>query len=231
MTKPVNELSTKAAEIRLQQLVSQGLPIGSFTYSQGLEWAIEVGWVTDQSSLKNWLRDLLDTGIAQLEVPIYKRLRNAIAQQDLTSVLFWTTEFLAHRETEELRLEEQQRGRAFARLLPAFEIEPGPDWLAVLQQSQLGGFAYATERWHICHETALRAYIWSWLESIAIAGVRLIPLGQTAGQQIIYQLADAIVEAVTLGSEVKDDAIGYSCFAQAIASSNHATQYTRLYRS
>ena len=91
------------AELRLFQLISPSLPVGGFTYSQGLEWAIEAGWVNDTSSLKAWLQSVFTASIATLELPILMRLLNAFNNGDETSVLRWTRWLIACRETMELR--------------------------------------------------------------------------------------------------------------------------------
>ncbi|MES9935708.1 MAG: urease accessory UreF family protein, partial [Sedimenticola sp.] len=93
------------------------------------------------------------------------------------------------------------------------------------------GFAHAAHHWQVPLADAAAGYLWGWLENITLAGVKIIPLGQTAGQKIIAELTTAIPQTVATGMEIADEAIGASCTAQAIASSLHETQYTRIYRS
>jgi len=219
------------SELRLYQLISPSLPIGSFTYSQGLEWAIEAQWITDTPSLKHWLTSILTDSVVTLELPVLLRLLNAFQQSDEAGVVRWTQWLIACRETAELRKEEQQRGAALAKLLPNLGISI-PDNLAIhVAKSQLTGFALAAHQWQIDAQKLCYGYCWSWLENIVLAGVKLIPLGQTDGQKIMFELAEKIPSAVEKAITLKDFDIHSSTPALAIASSRHETQYTRLFRS
>jgi urease accessory protein len=217
--------------LRLLQLVSPSLPVGAFTYSQGLEWAVECGWVRDAESLQAWIESLLETTMACLEIPILARLYDAAARQDDEALAHWSHDLLASRETRELRLEERNRGRAMASLLPELGIPVSAEQLPLLRQCQLACFAHAANYWRIPLREAAAAYLWGWLENITLAGVKIIPLGQTMGQKIIAQLTTTLPQRVATGLEIPDEQIGASCTAQAIASSLHETQYTRIYRS
>ena len=219
------------ARMRLQQLVSPGLPIGAFTYSQGLEWAVDNGWVGDAQELQEWIKDAMQTGICHLEIPVFRRLYEAYTLDNRAGASGWIEYLLASRETAELRQEEQQRGRAFARLIPDLGCDPEPGTMQQLRQTQLAGFAWMIGRWDIDPRQAIEAYTWSWLENMTLAGVKLIPLGQTDGQKIMLRLSEQIAPLVQTGLTLDDDEMGFSCTALAIASSMHETQYTRLYRS
>ena len=219
------------SELRLYQLISPSLPIGSFTYSQGLEWAIEAQWITDAPSLKEWLDSVLNHSIVTLELPILLRLLKAFHDSDEANVARWTQWLIACRETAELRKEEQQRGAALARLLPNLGIDI-PQTLALhIAKSQLTGFALAAYQWGIDAHKLCYGYCWGWLENIVLAGVKLIPLGQTDGQKLMFELAKKIPLSVEKASTLKDFDIHSSTPALAIASSRHETQYTRLFRS
>jgi urease accessory protein len=97
--------------LRLLQLVSPSLPVGAFTYSQGMEWAVECGWVRDAESLQDWIESLLESSMTYLEIPLLKRLHDAAARADNKSFSYWSHYLAASRETRELRLEERNRGR------------------------------------------------------------------------------------------------------------------------
>jgi urease accessory protein len=219
------------SELRLFQLISPSLPVGGFTYSQGLEWAIEAQWVTDTSSLKDWLQSVLAASVATLELPILIRLLNAFNHGDEAGVVRWTRWLVACRETAELRKEEQQRGAALAKLLPNLNVEVPEHLTASVSSCQLAGIALAASQWNIDCQQLCRGYSWSWLENNVVAGVKLIPLGQTHGQQIMLELAEDIPAAVVKAKQLKDTDIRSSTPAMAIASSRHETQYTRLFRS
>lgn len=192
---------------------------------------MEAGWVNDALGLERWLEGLLAHSVATLELPILLRLYQSIAEADQLSTVRWCNYLLASRETLELRREERQRGAALAKLLPNLEIAIPAELTNSVQSTQLAGIALAANQWNIAPVDTCKGYAWSWLENTTMAGVKLVPLGQTQGQQILLRLAEKIPEAITLAAQLTDDDIGSSTPAQAIASSRHETQYTRLFRS
>lgn len=228
---PNSALDNSLSELRLFQLISPSLPVGGFTYSQGLEWAIEAQWVTDKPSLENWLQSILDASVATLELPVLIRLLKAFNGADDVSVVHWTQWLVACRETMELRKEERQRGAALARLLPSLDVQVPAHLATTVANCQLTGIALAASQWGIDCQQLCRGYCWSWLENNVVAGVKLIPLGQTHGQQIMLEMAKTIPTAVTQAMGTNDNDIRSSTPAMAIASSRHETQYTRLFRS
>jgi urease accessory protein len=242
--------------LRLLQLVSPSLPIGAFAYSQGLEWAVEAGWVCDQPTLEDWLSDQLQQSLTWVDLPLLLRMLDAASRGDMAAMAAWIDELIALRETAELRAEEANRGRALAELLDGLGLldtfnaggatrmqpapptslgpsspSPAPDWKPLLSRSQLAGFALAATAWEIDQSDVLAGYAWSWAENLTLAGIKLVPLGQTAGQRILTRLAGRIPAAVEQARDLPDTEIGASMPALAIASSLHETQYTRLYRS
>jgi urease accessory protein len=219
------------ALVRLLQLCSGSLPIGGFGYSQGLEWAVATGWIQDQASLGAWLGDLAATNLPYLEIPLLARLHGAVVAGDLPALDHWCQWLLASRETRELRDEERQRGRALATLLVDLELPRARAWRSSLATSQSAGFALATVAWGIPLPQAALGFAWAWLENMILAGVKLIPLGQTAGQRLLHDLGPGLVTAVRRGLTLKDDDLGASAPALAIASSRHPHQYCRLFRS
>lgn len=218
-------------QVRLMQLISPALPIGSFTYSQGLEWAVEAGWVHDPATLGDWLAGLIDDGLAQFELPILARLHRACAAADPAAIALWGQRLYAGRETRELRNEERNRARALISLLGDLGVPQARDWRESLRHCQAAPFALAAVHWQIALEDCLLGYAWGWLESQVAAAVKLVPLGQTDGQRVQLALAGRLPAIVRSGLRVADDEIGASAMALAIASSRHETQYTRLFRS
>jgi len=219
------------AHLRLYQLISPSLPIGAFTYSQGLEWAVEAGWVKDQASLQQWLEGVLQLSVARLELPVLIRLRQAMDIQDVKSTLHWSRYLYASRETSELRAEERQRGKALGVLLPSLGVEITPDLQPAIDMTQLAGMALASHHWQIPIEDLCTGYLWSWLENSVMAGVKLVPLGQTSGQRVLLDLSEQLPNLVELSLSITDENVAGSTPALAIASARHETQYTRLFRS
>ncbi len=227
---PVTSTSDLAT-LRLMQLVSPSLPVGGFTYSQGIEWAVEAGWISDAETLEAWLRDLLRDSLARVDVPVLARLYHACRADDLDQLRHWSDVLIASRETAELRAEEANRGRALTDLLVSLQVPGAAEWRETLSATQAAGFALAAVRWQVTLRDAALGYVWSWMENLVLAAVKIIPLGQTAGQQLLQRLIAAVPAVVDGALESDDDAIGASAPALAIASSQHETQYTRLYRS
>lgn len=219
---------------RLQQLISPGLPIGAFTYSQGLEWAVECGWVTNDGQLYDWLYDCLHDSLAVLELPVLKRLRDACDRDDRIAFGYWSDFLVASRETRELRLEETQRARALTAVLeklPDSAAMTLGDWQPALQRTQLAPLALACHHWSVSELDMLRGHAWSWLEGLVTVAVKLVPLGQSDGQCVLYRLSSELDEVVSRAQQCMDDELGASTLAAAIASSLHETQYCRLFRS
>ena len=219
------------ALVRLLYLVSPSLPVGAFTYSQGIEWAVEQGWLMDVGTVENWLSDQLDNALVRLDLPIAARMMAAVAAADQDALAGLTDQLIATRETSELRAEERQRGRAMADLLCALELTGAGAWRHLLMQSQTAGFAFAATRWGIPVVDALAGLAFSWAENLVLAAVKLVPLGQTDGQRVLTRVGARIPAAVELALELDDEDIGAASPALAIASARHERQYTRLFRS
>lgn len=230
---PTESLSAAAplARLRLMQLVSPALPIGGFTYSQGLEYAIESGWVRDVPDLEDWLAGLIEDNMACLEVPLLARLYQCCLDGDVESLETWGRHLLASRETRELRQEEEQRAAALTRLLIDLDILNAGQWGDALRTCQAAPYALAAVVWRIPLADAALGYAWSWLENMVAAAIKLVPLGQTDGQRIQLALAEILPLAVERGLALPDEEIGASSPFVALASSLHETQYTRLFRS
>lgn len=222
------------ALLRLLQLVSPSLPVGGYSYSGGIEWAAEAGWIDSADATRDWLADQLMHGVCRVDLPLLVRLRAAADADDAPTMARWIELLRALRETAELRAEEAARGRALADLLAALGLPAAgtaADWRALLAQSQLAGFAYAGAAWHIPQTELLQGYAWMWLEGQVTAAVKIVPLGQTDGQRMLAALAVLVPRAIDIALSLGDDDIGASSPALAIASSSHETQYTRLFRS
>ncbi len=224
-------MSKEERLIRLLHLFSPTLPTGTFSYSQGLEWAVEAGWVHDDSTLKKWISEIMSQSIAFVDIPIMNLMMVAIRNNNQLKLTQLCDLLIACRETSELRDEERNRGRALAKLLRDLNVGEAGKIEKTIERCQLAGFALATVKWNININEAATGYTWAWLENIIIAGVKIIPLGQTAGQQLLLKISTIIPETVRKGLQVKEPEVGSSCQAQALACCLHEKQYSRLYRS
>lgn len=212
-------------------LVSPSLPVGGFTYSQGIEWAVETGWIRTSVDLESWLSDQMRHALTTLDLPLLVRMHDAASRRDREAMSRWIDSLTASRESSELRSEEANRGRALADLLTAWDLPEARAWKPLLARSQAAGFAFAAAAWGIAPREAALGYVWGWLENLVLAAVKIVPLGQTQGQQLLQRLADRIPEAVDTAMALTDGEIGASTPALAIASAAHEVQYTRLFRS
>ncbi|MEG1040907.1 MAG: urease accessory protein UreF [Pseudomonas sp.] len=217
--------------LRLLQLASPSLPVGGFTYSQGLEWAVEAGWVQGVEGFRRWQLQQLHDTLGCLDWPVLARLYQACLAEDAEAFARWSQFLLANRETAELRLEERQRGMALARLLDGWQLCQSSAWRANVELSQLGGMAWLGAHWQIPLRDLALGLGYAWLEGAVMAGVKLVPFGQQAAQSLLRDLSEALPAVLHSALELPDDELGAGLPLLAIASSRHETQYTRLFRS
>ena len=217
--------------VRLLQLASPALPVGAYSYSQGLEAAIESSIVTDAASAERWIGDVLELSVAPMEAPIVLRLVAAWNANDGGAVARWNEEFVASRETAELRAETLQMGHSLRNLARDLGIEGAARLDAIEDPAYPTAFAFAVAAWRIDAREALSAYLFAWIENQVMAAIKAVPLGQTQGQRILGGLAqriDAIVERSALAGD--EDLCNFAP-GLALASSRHETQYSRIFRS
>jgi urease accessory protein len=221
--------------LRLLHLASPALPIGAFHFSQGLEFAVDAGWIRDEAGALEWIGGVAGSSLATLDLPVLHRLHAAWLASDDDAVCHWNSFLLACRETQELRAEDRHLGAALLRVLA--ELELRQDLFPARATLEPGGvahataFAFACARWHIESLPALQTYAWAWVENQVLAAVKLVPLGQSAGQRMLHALNARLGALATRAVDVMDSDIGVSTFRQGIASARHEVQYTRLFRS
>ncbi len=221
----------------LLQLSSATLPVGAYSYSQGLESAIEAGWVSDESSARQWIETVLSEGIARTEAVIVARTFDALAQGSVGDLVLINARFLASRETRELLAETLQMGRSMRLLVVS---TPGVDG-AVRQQLDdleadegLGypiAWAVAAMARGLDTETALLGYLYAALENIVLAAVKTVPLGQSAGQRLLTELGQGLAMMVSVARDCPLDELTNFLPGQIMASMQHEHQHTRLFRS
>jgi urease accessory protein len=219
---------------RLLQLASPALPVGAYSYSQGLEWAIEAGTVKDEASALRWMGDQLEWNIGRYEAPLLLCMMPAWSAGDDAAARELDERYLASRETAELRAETLQMGHSLRRLLDDLRELP-PEFIGQVAASPAPTFMHVwsglAATWQIAPREALTAWLWSWAENQAMAALKAVPLGQAAGQRILLELGARIPAVVERALDTPDE--NFSNFAPgfAIACARHETQYSRLFRS
>jgi urease accessory protein len=213
------------------QLVSPALPVGAFAYSQGLEPAVAAGWITGEAEAARWITGLLESSLASLDLPVLARLHRAWRDGDAAAVARWSRFLGASRPSGELQAEERQLGGNLARLLAGLGVADAATWIDRDDVTWAAMFALAAHRWELPPAAAAHGYAFAWLEAQVSAAVRLVPLGQTAGQRILLGAGAAIPRAAARADTIADGDIGAAAPALAIASARHETQYSRLFRS
>ncbi|HIQ14346.1 MAG TPA: urease accessory protein UreF [Leucothrix sp.] len=226
-----NSFNNNLSLLKLMQLSSPTLPVGAFAYSQGLESAIEMGIITDRETLAIWIKDLLTLSLKNVDLPLFKHLYECWERDNSKEILDWNKTLFTQRETKELRDEDHQLGLALARLLDDLGIKQAKSLRKEEQLCFLTLFTLAASEWNIEIEQAANGFIWSWLDNQIAAAIKLVPLGQTDGQRVLSELLPIIPEIVEQGFAIKNDEIGASLPMMAILSSQHETQYSRLFRS
>tara|TARA_B100001093_G_scaffold520020_1_gene612104 strand:- start:3948 stop:4592 length:645 start_codon:yes stop_codon:yes gene_type:complete len=213
------------------QLVSPSLPIGGFTYSQGLEYAVEIGWVNNAETLEDWLIGLLEDNMIYLDLPVLSRVYEAMRLKDNEALAHWSDLLLASRESYELRQEEINKAKALTVLLPNLGIKISDKIIDALHTSQITPFVLAAVSWKISLQDTMLGYVWAWIENQVSAAIKLIPLGQTEGQKVQFRIAKTIPSIIEKSFSIEDEDIGACAPALGISSGQHETQYTRLFRS
>lgn len=219
------------ARRRLWQLITPLLPVGAYSYSTGLEYAVEAGWVGSEAAAADWIGAQLRHVHGYVDLPALARLHAAWLKGDTHAVERWNLWLLASRETSELRAEDASQGRALARLLADLHVADVRPWAQQADVTWAAIFALACARWHAPVADMLEGYLWAWCENQVAAAVKLIPLGQTQGQRLLLRLAEQIGPVVEHARALPDDAMGGSLPGAMLASALHETQYSRLFRS
>ena len=218
----------------LLQLASPALPVGAFSYSQGLERAIHDGIVRDEATARAWIVDLVSGPLAHFDAPAIVRMHAAWSSGDLAGVEHWNTRVLASRETAELRAETLQMGASLGKLVVAWERGSASlrRQVAALDDATFpAAWAAASVALDVSAGDAAIAYLWSAAENLVAAALKAGPFGQLAGQRILLAAQESIAEAAGVATTIGDDDMWSSSPGLAIASSRHEEQYSRLFRS
>ena len=232
---------------RLLQLVSPTLPIGAYAYSEGLEYAVHAGWVAGEDTARAWILGRLEHGLATLDVPVLLRLYDAwdaaghgpgLAAghaarhaEALARVQRWNDLLHAFRDSAELRAADRDMGRSLARLLVSLGMDEAVPFTASPRVTHASMFALAAVRWRIPVDAAATGYGFAWLEGQVAAAIKLVPLGQSAGQRILLAAGARLPAMLARARALDDDELGATAPGLAIAASRHEGMYARLFRS
>ena len=223
-----------SALLQLMWLASPALPVGGFSYSEGLEAAVEAGRVSGEADAAAWLRDQLHLSLARSDLAVCAKAFKAWQRDDMAHVTELNDWVTTTRETAELRQQTQQMGRSLvewlrnragtdARVDSLKALAPAPTWPVAFALAALQTGAPLRE--------ALLSFGFGWAENMVQAALKAVPLGQGAGQRVLAALVDALPAAVDLAAGLMDSQRQAFTPMLAILSSRHETQYSRLFRS
>lgn len=215
--------------VKLMHLCSVSLPVGAYSFSQGMEYAIDAGWVKSTDQVHDWIECQLLFNLARVDLPLLARCMSALEHNNVSQLQQWNDYLIACRETRELRMTDLAMGEALKRLLPTLSV--APVFTKTEPVSFVTLFAVACSEWNISTPAACMGFAWSWLENQVAAATKLVPLGQTQAQTLVARLQTTVPEAVALSTGLDDDRLGSCLPGLAMASALHETQYSRLFRS
>jgi urease accessory protein len=223
-----------AALLQLIWLASPALPVGGFSYSEGLEAAVEAGTVRDEAQAGAWLVDQLHLSLARSDLAVAARAFLAWQRGDAQTIAELNAWVITTRETRELRAQTEQMGRSLlewlknrggsdTRVAVLAALRPAPSWPIA--------FALAAAQTGAPRREALLCFAFGWAENMVQAAIKCVPLGQSAGQRMLAALADAIPDAVDHALALADGERQAATPMLAILSAQHEAQYSRLFRS
>jgi urease accessory protein len=219
---------------RLLQLCSANLPVGGFSFSQGLEYAIDSGWIKNDKETYDWVALTLTETIAPTDLAIIKRLYSALQNNDFNEFNQWNQLLIATRESNEFRLADLAMGKALVRLLTLLTSVDSDIYQPILVQknvSFVSAFTVAAYLFELDLHYTQSGFCWTYIDNQVAAATKLVPLGQTQSQNLLFELTEQVERAMHIANELPDDEIGASLPHLAMASAWHETQYTRLFRS
>lgn len=222
------------AAFALLRLASPQLPIGGYSYSQGLELAVEQQRVHDESSASRWLGDQLLLNLARFEAPLLLSHCQAAASECWDELERLAAIHRASRETRELRLESRQMGYSLKQLLDNLPELDAPARALFQRIDEPGlalGWALAARAWDISPDDALAAWLWGWLENQLAVLMKTLPLGQQAAQRMTSHLLPTLQRAQHDATVIEPEHWGSAAFGLSLASMAHERQYSRLFRS
>lgn len=223
-----------AALLELMRLASPSLPVGGFSYSEGLEAAVDAARVTNEADARRWLVDQLHLALGRADLPIVARALAAWRRGDEARIAELNAWYATTRESAELRLQTEQTGRSLAqwlkpggaedpRLHRLLSLAPAPTWPVA--------FALAAADIDAGPRDVLVTFAGGWAENMTQAAIRSVPLGQTSAQRILSALAAEIPAVVDAALKIGLADMQSFTPTLAIVSAQHEVQYSRLFRS
>jgi len=219
---------------RLMAWLSPAYPVGAFSYSGGIEWAVEAGDIKDAETLRGWLAVMIGQGGGFCDVVFFSCAHRAAAAQDDAALRDVAELAAAFAPTKERHLESTAQGNAFVEATRAAWRCDAIERLCRLWDGPVAypiAVAVACAGHSIALEPALAAYLQALAANWVSAGVRLIPLGQSDGQRVLVALEPVVAATAERALAAKLEDVGSSAFRADLASARHETQYTRLFRS
>ena len=231
----VTTTAMRIAELTaLLHLASPALPIGAFSYSQGLEAAIDAGLIRDADDARHWIANGLANVLAAGELPFIAHQFQRWHTHDAEAIASANEEFIASRESSELRRETAQMGWSLRQLCTQLEWGDAARRAtlnAMTPIAQPTAFAFAAYAHDASPDASLAAYAFGWVENQTAAALKAVPLGQLAAQRIVVALRPMIEAAVERALATPPDAINTFAPQLGILSARHESQYSRLFRS
>jgi urease accessory protein len=224
-TSTANPAEADAALLQLIWLASPALPVGGFSYSEGLEAAVEAGFVHDEASAGEWLEQQLHVSLARSDLAVVASAVDAARAADAQRLAGLDAWVRQTRETSELRQQVEQMGKSLGEWRKSIGSSAGGEFTYPVAFAMAASTSTATTR-HIA-----LAFAFSWAENMMQAAIKSVPLGQGAGQRILARLAAAIPAAADHALALGDEERQAFTPMLAILSSQHETQYSRLFRS
>ncbi len=237
--------------LRLLQITSPALPVGAYSYSEGIEYLCNNGSIQTESDLCDWLKNEMSFGFITNEAAIAIRAHQAMVSNNINALNYWNNWLSATRESEEVRLASWQMGQSLMKLwwqLPDSQSDRQNEQLAIRESirdllptakenAQGKGCNYAIAFGIVAASLGIDVsnttvgYIYSWLSNLVSAAVRSVPFGQTTGQQVIFRLSNDILSSSQLALKCLDNELEWCGWGASLACANHETQYSRLFRS
>ena len=227
---PGKEEASASSLLQLIWLASPALPVGGFSYSEGLEAAVELAGVSTEQAAAEWLADQLHLSLARGDLAVVAQAMSAWQAGDRERIAQLNAWVLQTRESAEFVLQTEQMGHSFVEWLKLHHADAG----GIFGTGPVGypiAFAFATQRAGATVRDGCLAFAFGWAENMVGAAVKAVPLGQSAGQRMLGRLAAEIPDAVQRAMALSDDERQAFSPMLAVLSAQHETQYSRLFRS